>query len=422
MLNWLKEMLNGQFYEKEGLVPCVLDHSKTCSLTSQQTQVNLQSDVESAGSLKTFNIKESCACSHSPNGFHEVADEKLCKIIPKVMYHLEVESTKAEDRITIIEHNNSLIIGIADGHGGSSAAEFITTNTSLLQIANGRSQSEVHDIFHKIDCDFLDLNPVTSSSGSTASVVTFKAIRQQICCDDSDNADFDFDEKSNYGLQVCVAHIGDCSVAKLIAQQTPGKSGLNYNLEVVTEEHNTRNESEIFRIGNTCFEQCSDGFSRLNGNLLVTRAFGNWQDGQKPSGLSVIPQVSSFTLTQNDLTVTASSNADGEELPAGCVGVVVYSDGVLEAIRSNCGPYKEPLTILASAIGRRLGARVGRSDNRRQLDNAARDCLASLEADEFEDDASLVIVPFSDPNSGELLVPLIPLPQSNRFFKSRTLA
>eukprot|EP01066_Platyproteum_vivax_P009037 Platyproteum_vivax@DN3939_c0_g1_i1.p1 len=257
----------------------------------------------------------------------------------------------------------------------------------------------MEDIFERIDQEFLDLFPVSAHEGSTATIVTFRGVERCSLnengeCNDEQNGQRPLDKEKDLALQVCVAHVGDCCVAKLMMENTEPPS---YWLDVLTEEHNSSNKAEVKRIGDNMFEIGSDGSCRLNGNLLVTRAFGNWEDGKKPDGLSVTPQTACFLVTEEEMV-------EVETKKEGCVGVILYSDGLIEALRAKNGG-SGAHTALASIVGLRLAAR-DRGGRRREITGAARDCLMTVDTDEFEDDASLVIVPFTHPVSGEALVPM----------------
>eukprot|EP01067_Filipodium_phascolosomae_P006686 Filipodium_phascolosomae@DN498_c0_g1_i1.p1 len=204
-------------------------------------------------------------------------------------------------------------------------------------------------------------------------------------------------EDEGEDLKMEIYQLGDGVAAILVCYEAESEGKPRFGLEILTEEHHAHNEAERSAIGPDHFEETSDGW-RLQGILAVTRAFGNYDDGQKLQGLTTVPQVVEMHLSQAKGTPIA---------------VVMFSDGVLDALKTN----SKPLEILAAKIAERLGA-VDQHGARLPLEAAARDIVVSLCSDEFEDDTTILIIPVFDNNG--IKAPLLARPRPRRL-RCRTL-
>eukprot|EP00916_Digyalum_oweni_P008944 GHVL01015064.1.p1 GENE.GHVL01015064.1~~GHVL01015064.1.p1 ORF type:complete len:353 (-),score=80.53 GHVL01015064.1:47-1105(-) len=285
-----------------------------------------------------------------------------------------------EDRFAVgCSKEGKLCVALADGHCGKAAAEYVTDIKQVNSLGCCSSSRDIEKTFSKLDSDF-NKKFSNSTAGST---LTFMSM--------------EFDKVLN-DVKISVGHVGDCYLYVLGKL----KDSQERKLIQLTDVHDCCNIHERKRIGEDRFEdsceinsQGEKHGSRLNGDLLVTRAIGDFNKEVKPQGLISTPQVDEFYLKEKC-----------KHLELECIeAILLVSDGVLDG--SSVNRLKiETIDRLSLSI----------NGNRKSIIGAADSILLNLNLN-TSDDATLILIPFLNEITGDLLTPLAaPRPRS-RFKK-----
>jgi len=212
--------------------------------------------------------------------------------------------------------------GVYDGHGGAAASEYLTDHlhrnfAAELRLKKNRTPGDlkaaIRAAFKKTDEAFLNewagrpgARGSDSSSGSAAVVVVIR------------------------GRDMVIGHVGDCRV--VLSQAGGG------NLDL-TKDHTFEHLGEKERV------EAEGGkwtFSRLDGYLMVSRAFGDFEAklmerGGKPRGLSVDPDIVTREIEDGDEFIVISSDGlwDKENTTRGLSSGKASVDFVRQRLATN---------------------------------------------------------------------------------------
>ena len=169
---------------------------------------------------------------------------------------------------------NSSLFCLFDGHGGDEVSKFLQKNFPI-ELKNNLPSDNIENTLNKI---FIDLdekikNTNYNNVGSTACIVYITLI-------------------NNKKFLFC-ANVGD---TKCILTKKDDVKMLSYDDKVTDENENER----IKKQGGSIID------GRIEGQLLITRAFGDWE--LKNFGVSCIPHIKKIELSKDDKYVIIASD------------------------------------------------------------------------------------------------------------------
>ena len=195
-----------------------------------------------------------------------------------------------------------LIVGVFDGHNGAECSEFIAKkieNAVLTENSFPIAQQHMHEIVMKADISYLD------AGGEAGSTGVFALLYPKLESDGSDKTS----SESEYKMEV--VNVGD-------SRALMWKSKTNSCVSITTD-HKPNTPSERHRI------EASGGHvsvGRVNGDLAVSRAFGDFQFKNNKE----LPMESQAVTTVPDMFVHDFEEGDI---------LIVACDGVFESNFSN---------------------------------------------------------------------------------------
>mmetsp|Transcript_102261 Transcript_102261/g.286719 ORF Transcript_102261/g.286719 Transcript_102261/m.286719 type:complete len:505 (-) Transcript_102261:173-1687(-) len=208
-----------------------------------------------------------------------------------------------EDAHLAILRENWGFFGVFDGHGGSQCSKFVAERLTE-ELANGAiplDDAAVKTLMLKVDQEFLDTK---TESGSTGTFVFVQPVEN---------------EEGRYLLRV--GNIGDSRVLLGRADGTiapgPGTDG------ALTTDHKPDLPSERERIERTggSVETAMGGVARVNGDLAVSRAFGDARHkeqggpAQEDHPVSAEPEFTTITADATDFLILVCDGISEGEFP-----------------------------------------------------------------------------------------------------------
>jgi serine/threonine protein phosphatase PrpC len=172
-------------------------------------------------------------------------------------------------------HPNTTLVAVFDGHGGDEASKYLAEHLplALAELKDPHDPVQLRDCFVKHDLEFYKTHPTKTTAGATIALVLIEP----------------FETTS---FRVTSVHVGDSRVLLLRKQ-----------VLFATTDHKPNIPEEKKRICD------AGGFvsynNRVNGNLAVSRAFGDWdlKFGDKTPELqpvTCIPTVTTMTAEKGD--------------------------------------------------------------------------------------------------------------------------
>uniref|UniRef100_A0A6U4VMZ7 PPM-type phosphatase domain-containing protein n=2 Tax=Hemiselmis andersenii TaxID=464988 RepID=A0A6U4VMZ7_HEMAN len=230
--------------------------------------------------------------------------------------------------------------GVYDGHLGSQTSEYLVSHlhanfAAELRHKKGRTPGDlkaaVRAAFKRTDEAFWEewvkegnkQNP-KHNSGSAAVVVVIR------------------------GRDMVVGHVGDCRV---VLSRAGG------DVVELTVDHTFENEREVERVKAAGGKWVSD---RLDGILQVSRAFGDFEEGGKPLGLTADPDIVAREIEDEDEFLVISSDGlwDKENTHMGLVSGKASIDFVRKRLATNQNDLQKAVEEVTAE-----GVKCSESDN-----------------------------------------------------------
>jgi len=236
--------------------------------------------------------------------------------------------TSMEDAHLILLAKGYGVFGVFDGHGGGACSEFAARRLKEeIQASGCPNADQMKSLFFKIDKEFLDSE---QASGSTATMCVVKK------------------PKAPGGKhQLLVINAGDSRVllGKRDGTIVDG-GGTDKGLTTDHKPDNPRERARIERCGGKV-ELAEGGVARVNGNLAVSRGFGDKDEkatggpGPEDRPVTVEPELGHFECEDSDFVLLVCDGVSEGSFPNAEVVKLVASmlrDGkdIGEAVKAVC--------------------------------------------------------------------------------------
>lgn len=268
-----------------------------------------------------------------------------------------------EDAHVVVMRENWGFFGVFDGHGGSQCSAFVAKRITDHMLANDKPKDDatVKALMLDIDREFLASGQPSGSTGTFVIVETPKPTAHQGEPEGEPAVAAENGKESRHLLRV--GNIGDSRV--LLGRfdgtivEGPGTDG------GLTTDHKPDHPSEVERINrNGGTVQNVQGVARVNGDLAVSRAFGDAQHketggpAQEDHPVSAEPEFTTVTAGQSDFVVLVCDGISEQNFPNREV-----IELAAESLRRELDDGKAPdLGAVATAVCRRAFER-GSTDN-----------------------------------------------------------
>lgn len=275
-----------------------------------------------------------------------------------------------EDAHVIVMNDSWGFFGVFDGHGGGQCSAFVASRLTKELSSNPLPADDavVKKLMLGIDQEFLDSQQPSGSTG------TFAIVRPSVSSD------------AEQRVELRVGNIGDSRVllGRVDGTMVEG-TGTDGGL---TTDHKPDNEDErerIYRTGGTV--ETIMGVARVNGDLAVSRAFGDAphkQTGgpaQEDHPVSVDPEFATLSCDKSDF-------------------LILVCDGISEGNFPN----REVVALVAEELKTQEPAKVAAAVCRRALDRGSMDNLSCMivlfsggKKEDLEPHKELLSAPFAAP-------------------------
>jgi len=273
-----------------------------------------------------------------------------------------------EDAHVIVMHDSWGFFGVFDGHGGQQCSAFVARRLTeeLADTAVPEDDAAIKSLVFRIDKEFLDRGEPSGSTGTFALVQPLSAA-----------------ETGEQQIRLRVGNIGDSRVLLCRADGTmvegPGTDG------GLTTDHKPDNDIEskrIYRTGGHVEKVM--GVARVNGDLAVSRAFGDAQykqtggPAQEDHPVSAEPEFLTMTCNKSDF-------------------LMLVCDGISEGNFPN----REVVQLAAEELKKHDAAEAAAAVCRRALERGSMDNLSCMivlfDGDKAERTKELLPGPFTEP-------------------------
>ncbi|CAJ1347430.1 unnamed protein product [Effrenium voratum] len=205
-----------------------------------------------------------------------------------------------EDAHLILLRETYGVFGVFDGHGGGACSEFVAKRLGEELGAMGCPEAgEMKKLFHKVDQEFLDS---AQTSGSTATMCVVR-------------------NGPGAKRQLLVVNAGD---SRVLLGRRDGSivdgGGTDKGLTTDHKPDHPGEKSRIERCGGTV-ELAEGGVARVNGNLAVSRGFGDKEEkstggpGPEERPVTVDPETGTFECDSSDFLLLVCDGVSEGNFP-----------------------------------------------------------------------------------------------------------